>query len=51
MRTLALTIKRTRHGWGIYLTDGRELIRFCGPGARWRAQRYLATASAGLRSR
>jgi hypothetical protein len=30
-----------RHGWAVRLTDGRELARFIGPGARRRAIRYL----------
>jgi hypothetical protein len=42
MNAPALTIKPTRHGWAVYLTDGRELARFNGPAAMWRALRYLA---------
>jgi hypothetical protein len=30
-------------GWAVCLTDGRELARFRGPGARFRALRYLHT--------
>lgn len=33
-----------RHGWAIRLSDGREVARFYGPGARWRATRFLARA-------
>jgi hypothetical protein len=28
-------------GWAVCLTDGRELARFRGPGARWRAIHYV----------
>ena len=45
MTALALIIRPTRHGWGIYLTDGRELARFRGPGSKRRALRYLATVT------
>jgi hypothetical protein len=40
--TLAIILKPTHHGWAVCLTDGRQLARFRGPGARLRAQRYLA---------
>jgi hypothetical protein len=46
MNTLALMIRPTRHGWAVYLTDGREIARFKGPAARWRALRYLTQATA-----
>jgi hypothetical protein len=46
MNPLALLIRPTHLGWGVYLTDGRELARFSGPGARWRALRYLVRAAA-----
>jgi hypothetical protein len=42
MNALAMTIRPTPHGWGVYLTDGRELARFSGLAAKWRALRYLA---------
>jgi hypothetical protein len=42
MNPLALIIRPTHHGWAVYLTDGRELARFSGPGAKRRALRYLA---------
>jgi len=29
-------------GWAVYLTNGCELVRYRGLGARWRALRYLA---------
>jgi hypothetical protein len=45
MNTLALMIRPTPFfGWGVYLTDGRELARFTGLWARRRALRYLARA-------
>jgi hypothetical protein len=50
MNTLAVTIKPIPLGWGIYLTDGRELARFRGPGSKWRALRYLASATKPLRT-
>jgi hypothetical protein len=50
MNALALLIRPTPHGWGIYLTDGRELARFCGPGSKWRALRYLAGATKALQT-
>jgi hypothetical protein len=45
MNALALMIRPTHHGWAVYLTDGREVARFRGPGSKWRAVRYLATAT------
>jgi hypothetical protein len=45
MTALALMIRPTHPGWGIYLTDGRELARFRGPGAKRRALRYLTSAT------
>jgi hypothetical protein len=42
MTALSLMLQPTTHGWAVSLTDGRELARFCGPGARWRAEHYLA---------
>lgn len=37
MTALGLNIGRANHGWAVYLTDGRELARFRGPGAKARA--------------
>jgi hypothetical protein len=45
MTALALIVRPTHRGWAVYLTDGRELARFRGPGSKWRALRYLATAT------
>jgi hypothetical protein len=45
MNTLALMIRPTHPGWAVYLTDGRELARFRGPGSKGRALRYLAIAT------
>jgi uncharacterized membrane protein YbhN (UPF0104 family) len=42
MNTLAVMLEPVEHGWAVTLTDGRELARFIGPGARRRALRYLA---------
>jgi hypothetical protein len=41
--TLAITLKPLVGGWAVCLTDGRELARFRGPGARERALRYVST--------
>ena len=40
-RTLAIMLKPILWGWAVCLTDGRELARFHGPGARWRAVNYV----------
>jgi hypothetical protein len=42
VNALALILKPIRWGWAVMLTDGRELVRFTGLGARRRALRYLA---------
>jgi hypothetical protein len=39
--TLAIILKPIHWGWAVCLTDGRELTRFHGPGARWRALQYV----------
>ena len=44
MNALAVVLKPINHGWAVMLTDGRELARFTGLGAKWRALRYLAHA-------
>jgi hypothetical protein len=44
MKTLAITLKPILYGWAVCLTDGRELARFRGPGARERALRFLRSA-------
>ena len=38
--TVALT--PIPYGWSVVRSDGRLLARFFGPGARWRALRYVA---------
>ena len=48
MRALRMMIRPIRYGWSVQLTDGRELARFLGPGARWRATRYLNRAAQAL---
>jgi hypothetical protein len=50
MNALRMMISPIRHGWAVQLTDGRELARFLGPGARWRAMRYLRRAAEALKS-
>ena len=44
MRALSFMIAPIRYGWAIRLSDGREVARFYGPGARRRATRRLAQA-------
>jgi hypothetical protein len=39
--TLAIILKPILWGWAVCLTDGRELARFHGPGARCRALHYV----------
>jgi hypothetical protein len=41
MVALALLIRPTEYGWGVYLTDGQELIRYRGLGSKQLALRYL----------
>jgi len=41
MTALALMIRPTPDGWAVFMTDGRELARFRGIAARWRALRYI----------
>jgi hypothetical protein len=43
-----MMIRPIRYGWSVQLSDGRELARFLGPGARWRATRYLNRAAEAL---
>ena len=42
MKTVAVMLERINHGLAVTLTDGRELARFTGPGAKRRALSYLA---------
>jgi hypothetical protein len=42
MSPVAVQLARIDHGWAVTLTDGRELARFTGLGAKRRALRYLA---------
>lgn len=43
---LAITLRRLPKGWAVCLTNGRELARFEGLGARFRALRYLRALEA-----
>jgi hypothetical protein len=43
MNALALMLKHIRHGWAVTLSDGRELVRFTGLGAKRRALRYISS--------
>lgn len=51
MNALRIILKPTAHGWAVYLTDGRELARFRGPGSKWRALRYLTAATRASETR
>jgi hypothetical protein len=42
MTTLALMIGPTHDGWAVYLTNGREIARYRGIGAKRRALRHAA---------
>jgi hypothetical protein len=44
---IALMLTPIAHGWAVTLTNGRELARFTGWGARFRALRYLSTHDLG----
>lgn len=48
MRALRMMITPIRYGWSVQLSDGSELARFLGPGARWRAARYLRRTAEAL---
>jgi hypothetical protein len=41
MNAVALMMRPTSDGWGVYLTDGRELARYRGLGSMWLAERFL----------
>ena len=42
MSELAVMLKPVEAGWAVILTDGRELARFTGFGAKARALCYMA---------
>ncbi len=44
MNPVAITMRPVRGGWAVCLTDGRELARFRGLAARYRAALYLRAA-------
>ena len=41
MNPVASMLTPIHHGWAVVLTDGRELVRFTGLGAKRKALRYL----------
>jgi hypothetical protein len=47
MTALALMLKRITRGWAVILSDGREVTRYTGLGARRKALRYLDRHHAG----
>lgn len=48
MTALGVMIRPTGDGWGVYLTNGRELVRYRGMGSKRRAAAYLKKARAGF---
>lgn len=42
MNALTLMLRPIAHGWAVTFTDGRELARFTGPFAKYRALRFVA---------
>jgi hypothetical protein len=44
MSALTLMLRPVPGGWAVYLSNGRELARFRGVAAKWRALRFLASA-------
>lgn len=40
-----MMVRPTSDGWGVYLSNGQELVRFRGIASRWRALRYVAAAT------
>ena len=50
MKALRIMVRPIRYGWAVQRSDGRELARFLGPGARWRAMRYLRRTAEALRN-
>jgi hypothetical protein len=48
MPPLALLIRATENGWGVYLSDGQELIRYRGLASRQRASRWLRRYASAL---
>lgn len=47
MNTVALKLEPIAHGWAVSLSDGRQLARFTGLGAKRRALRYLVRLDLG----
>ena len=44
MAALTVMLRPIPGGWAVSLSNGRELARFHGLAARWRALRYIASA-------
>jgi hypothetical protein len=40
-----ISVAPVEGGWVVMLTDGRELARFTGPGAKRKALRYVASTN------
>ena len=43
MTALTLMLRPVPGGWAVYLANGRELARYRGLAARWRALRFVAS--------
>ncbi len=41
MTALALLVSPTQDGWGVFLSNGQELVRYRGPWSKQLALRYL----------
>jgi hypothetical protein len=50
MNALSLILKPTPRGWAVYLTDGRQLAQFSGPGSKQRALDHVARATRTLQA-
>jgi hypothetical protein len=47
MNAIAVMLKPISRGWAVTLSDGREVVRFTGLGAKRRALRYLERLISG----
>ena len=45
MAALTVMLRPIPGGWAVYMSNGRELARYHGFAARWRALRFIAGAA------
>jgi hypothetical protein len=45
MAALSVMLRPVQGGWAVCLSNGRELARYHGLAARWRALRYVASST------